>query len=252
VGYLFDAWSDGVDNQARTDANIHADLSVQATFVPSITLSGTIACSHAGNPIDVSGWLIGIFADPLDPDSILGACSISAEPYTWSATIPAMASATTVYFFLIDTANISGFYLDQTATASNADVSGIALSHATTSVSGTVANFTSPGTIIAELDTSSIERLNATLLGSTDNIDENGVWEMVLKANALPDDVYFIVIDGNSYFLANAGIEVPSAGLTGLVLDKDEFTAWTPSASTQPKTQVQNMSKAVKDFIRKR
>jgi hypothetical protein len=241
-----------VDTQARTDANIHADLSVQAAFVPSITLSGTIACSHAGNPIDVSGWLIGIFADPLDPNSILGACSISAEPYTWSATIPAMASATTVHFFLIDTSNISGFFLDQTASVSKADVSGIALSHATTSVSGTLANFTSPGAIIAELDTSSVEQLNATLLGSTDDIDENGGWEMVLIANALPDDVYFIVMDGNSYFLANAGIEVGSAGLTGIVLDKDDFTAWAPSASSKQKTRSQNMSKAVKDFILKR
>jgi hypothetical protein len=188
------------------------------------------------------------YTDPDDPETYLGAAFIDAAQ-TWSLDIPAMASSTTISFLLIGPFNAVYFFFDQTASASNADVSGITLSHSTTSVSGTVTNFTSPNFIGALWETSGGASLDDMLLGSTSTISESGAWEMVIDADGLPDDIHIVVVDNSAYFLANTAYAATSAGLSGLVLDKDEFSPWTPPDYSVSADALKKAAKAAKAHI---
>jgi hypothetical protein len=177
--------------------------------------------------------MIGALTDLENSDSFIGTGMIGPTPHTWSLDVPAQESARAVYFVLVDPDGGEGFVSSQATTILDGDLPGIELSFAT--ASGSFVNFTSPGALIAVLDTSSLAQLAATELGYTEEITGSGDWIMIMDANALPADVHFIVIDGNEFFLADEALEIASTGVSGLVLDKDDFSAWTPpSASAIP------------------
>jgi hypothetical protein len=231
--YFFGGWSDGVGSQARIDTDIQADLSVQASFIPAISLSGTASYTRAGLPVDLNGWMIGALTDLEHIDSLIGTGEIGAAPHAWSFDVPAQEPARAVYFVLADPNGGEGFISSQATTISDGDLPGIELSFAT--ASGSFMNFTAPGALIAVLDTSSLSQLAATELGYTEEITGNGAWTMIMDAGPLPADVHFIVIDGNNFFLADNALEITSAGISGLVLDKEDFSPWTPpSAAAMP------------------
>lgn len=56
TGYVFDRWSDGLTTAERTDTNIQTDLSVEAEFLPLLSIGGTVSgLSGDGLVLDLNG-----------------------------------------------------------------------------------------------------------------------------------------------------------------------------------------------------